>query len=267
MPFISKKKYTKKPMYKAKPKYKRRSGVSSAAVKAIVQKTITKTLEKKKINLTVFSQGIGQIATDGPGYLSLDITPSPTLGTGHSNRVGSKVSMTGIHVTTQMIEQGANSSIQSQFIYQIILQKNVCSDDVYTTGDSANPIEKMFNANAFIRTSVGAEAGVIDYSSERNQANFKNFQVLRTGKIYMKPDQIATTTNRIRTKTLGVKFKKPFVLTYDTNSDSIHHRVILLIRSSAGNSGLISTLTAVPTTVANSGFLFSMEANSYYVDA
>lgn len=268
MPRICIKKTTKrKGPYKGKRNYTRRSGVSSATVKAIVKKTLTNSLEKKKINFVAYSQGIGQIEADGPAYLSLDITPNPSQGVGHSQRIGSKISLTGIHTTTQLIEQGANSAMQGQFKYQIILQKNVCDADVYTTGNAFNPIEKMFNANAFIRTSVGAEAGVIDYSSERNQAQFKEFQVLRTGRIFMKADQIAASTNRVRTKTLGVKFRKPMVINLDSLDESINFRILFLVTCSAGNSGVASTLTGVPTTTANSGYLFSIETNSYYTDA
>lgn len=253
-------------VYRKKTTY-RKKGMTATAVKKIVASSLTRMAEKKKSLQVLYNDPFGQINNDGAGYLSLDITPELTLGTSNNNdRIGKKVSYTGFHIQTQFLEQSA-SRVACDIKYMVVLQKNVCSTDNYATGNSENPIEKMFYNNSFIRTSAGADAGIKDYSSMRNQNHFKDYQILRQGKIRFAPDQISSTSNRLKTTSMGIKFRKPFITTYGDDNKALDHRFIMVVFASSGNNGgLASSLTNVPITNAFSGYQFSMEMASYYTD-
>lgn len=259
-----------KKFVKSRPKKRRpaRSVMTAKAVKAIVNKSMNRNLEKKSYDVINYGNDLGQIQGTASGYLTYDITPQPAQGTTGKQRVGDSINLTSLHTALQIYEQGDASSGRVKFRYMYVLDTAPCSTDVYTTGDSNNPIEKMYNVNGFIKTFSGAQATVKDISSNRNQEFYSRFRILRSGETSMRPDTITNTSNRLVTAKMGYKFRKPLPLKLNSSNEALHHRVILLIFASSGNVGLASNLLGgVPDLAADSGYIFNHESVSYFTDA
>lgn len=272
MPLKYFKKRPLKPKAKPKPRLRRRGGgVSTAAVKRIVNTMTAKKAETKVYMNSIYDQDFGQVNNDLGGYLTLDLTPTLAVGTLQQARVGVEIDWVSAHYDFQLIEQSTSTNTDAAFKFMLVLDKCPENND-YNTEDPNNPVELMFQRNNFIRTSGGGETDIRDYSSPRALVHMDRFRILATKKIFLKGDQIVSSTQRVRNFSMGLKFRKPMKQKYtqstaDSYIDASAGRVFLVAFCSSGNSGnSVSTLTGIPRAAAGSGYILSLNNKAYFKD-
>lgn len=267
-----KKKAKRAPLRKYRPKYTRKSSaVTASAVRKIVKSVTAKKAESKRYGTAVWDQFVGQVDNNSAGYLTLDVTPLLSVGTGQSARIGNAIDWVSAHYQFQVMEQSTATNTDVAFKFMLIHDKNP-SSNVYTTQDANNPIEFMYSRNNFIRTSSGSETTIRDYSSQRDLDHMSRFRILATKNIFMKGDQIASSSQRIRTFSMGLKFRNPMKQKYAGTSSvdyisSSAGAVFLCVFCNSGNIGnTVSTLDGIPREAISSGYLVSMNSKSYFKD-
>lgn len=267
--------YKKKARRPRLRKYTRKSsGVSASTVRKIVKSVTAKKAETKILRGQGYEMEVGQIAGDGPGYLTKELTGNMLMSTGttNTNRIGNEIDFTSAHFNIQITEQSNATSAAVQFQFMIVHDK--CpNNNIYTTGDINNPVEDMYLLNPFIRSAGGFDVDIKTYGSQRNLMYMgKRFTILATKNVSMKADQLANTDNRNKTFTMGLKLKKPLKMKYNGNltSNYIYESgggLFLLVFCSAGNAGALSTLGGgVPRTAAQSGYNIAYNVQNYFKD-
>ncbi|WP_445724344.1 hypothetical protein [Flavobacterium sp.] len=264
--------YKKKVRRPLRRKYTRKSaGVTASTVRKIVKSVTAKQTETKVYENSIYDQQVGQVNNDLGGYLTIDLTPTLAQGTIQQSRVGLETLWTSAHYDFQLTEQSVASTTDASFKFMLILDKCPENND-YNTEDPNNPVETMFKRNNFIRTAGGGETDIRDYSSSRSLIQMERFRVLATKKLFVKADNIQSTSNRVRNFSMGLKFKKPMKQKYSQTTassyvDSSAGRVFLAVFCSSGNVGnATSTLTGIPRGVAECGYNLSLNNKAYFKD-
>lgn len=262
--------------YKRKGAPKKRRGVRGLRkmVGKLVEKKMEKSVEKKLVYNELYDQSVGQVNINSAGYLSFLTTPTPAQGTSQNQRIGNRIMLTGFHYNCMLIEQSTKTQRTAKFYWAIVNDRNNVNN-VYTTGNASNPVQAMYNSNAFIRTSGGTDASIRAYGSPRNVNTMARFQILRSGGFTIPGDvvQAGSTfpiSNRNKSWSFGKKFKKPLEIAFNSSGETVKNELFFVIFCDSGNisSSTNSTLTGgVPDTSSESGWTFSMNETYYYTDA
>lgn len=217
--------------------------------------------EKKRFTqVNSVTQGVGQLNGNSSGHWLIDITPTPTQGTGFENRTGNQIKLVSSHFDFQFIAQSANIS-GMRLKLQII---QVLGQPFSTVSDIMG---KFITNTKFIKTSGGAVANVYDINSDRDQDYFNNFRVLRTIYTYLKQDDMSGEIQSSRIK-FGLKYRNFHIRTNDNDPTLSKGQLIMLITADKGNwsSTTASTNTGVPIVAINTGAAFDYENIHYFVD-
>ena len=230
--------------------------------------TIKKLLNVEKKTFTGVSTSLpnplGQLyGPTGSGHFTIDTTPFPASGSGHSQRTGSSIKLTGSYFRFQLSQQSATASPIKFKIY--VCENKGDTISVATNVDQTVPAVNIFEVNRWIKTTDAVN--IYDYSSNLNPDRMGNWKILRTYKGVMPSDQYSGILG-IKEVSFGVKYKNHHVKFIDDTTTIIRGQICLILVADCGNSGSInaSTLTQVPITVINTGLTFRYECKHFYVD-
>jgi len=253
--------------YKGKPRTTSKPIIIKKYKKVYKKKSLTSQLnklgitkpEKKRIQGTLSGDNaMGQSFGDVSGYLSYDITPQCTQGSNINNRIGNKISLTGIYFSVQLRQMiNATGPVRVDlYIIKLYGDNDVSAVDL---------TRLIFTKNDFI-----SGGDVWDIYSQKNIDYAKNYQIIRRKRMYIKPDQF--TGQQMPTQlTFGHKFKEPHVVRYSGTSASGFDsgRLIMMAFSSNGNASAVtaSSLVGTPTIGVSTGQLLSYSIRYFFTDS
>lgn len=200
--------------------------------------------------------GLAQINGNAPGYIALDITPTPTQGDGYNNRTGSSIKIHSSNFRFMFTEQ---SSTLSPLRFKIMI-----FEVKGNTTTTSTAMSEIFNANPF--------TGFIDYNSSRNPDYFKDYKLLKTAYtgLSLNPASLVGQQN-VKELRFGMKFKNRHVR-WDKNTSVITSgQLIMVILCNSGNWGAAPTAApynaqTVPVQAASTGALENHYIEHYYYD-
>lgn len=247
---------------KGKPKrgnYKKKSYKKKSPTYSVPTKQLVK-VEKKRFNLTYSLQDstMGQVAGNSYGYFAQDITPTPPIGTGVDDRIGSLINVTSLYLTLQMRQMSACQS-PVQLVFYLIYSRG------YNDSTPADVTQNLFNTNNYI----GAGNQIWDYGSDINVDHLGAYRILKKFYVTMKPDSLANQQMPI-SRNIGLKFRKSLTVRYkgDLTTQITLGRMFLIAFASNGNAstGTTSTLSNVPVTAPLTGQYINFNIKYYYTD-
>lgn len=246
------------------PAKKKRSNL-----KQVIRNEMIKFTEKKEATVYIADNVHGQIYTDGTSvissghYLTSGITLSPSNGTSDVTRIGNEVAVTGLYNVFQFSHQSNTTQRVRGKIYYVAprLQSSLATVN----------IANILNPNTFIYGASGGVNNVYDYMSSRNTDYIKDFKILRCKKFSVEPDLASTTQSMASTVTAGLKFKKPWIVRWNSSNQVVEGQIWMIIVFDSGNSGSIAygagaNTTGIFKTDVNSGIKWSYYSKTYYVD-
>lgn len=200
-----------------------------------------------------------------------EITPFPTSGTGYNQREGSSIKLHSSLMRFQLYQQSQTSS-PIKISIQIIKVVGATQNISYSTaggGSSTLPtgLINLYDVNPFIGAGTGTMGQIIDYNSQRNQDNFKDYVVLRKKNFTLKNDALGSQTI-IKDIKIPMRYKNHHVR-FDKNTTNITEgQLFLLILCDNGNTNSTNTgtLTGVPNTGVNTGAMVQYAITHYYYD-
>lgn len=224
-------------------------------------KMLKSVVNSEKLRFVVASSstsptGLAQINGNAPGYIALDITPTPTQGDGYSNRTGSSIKLHSTNYRFMFTEQSATLS---PLRFKIMI-----FEVMGNTTTPATAIAEIFNANPF--------TGFIDYNSSRNPDYFKDYKLLKTAYsgLSLNPASLVGQQN-VKELRFGMKYKNRHIR-WDKNTSVITSgQLIMVILCNSGNWGSAPTASpynsaTVPVQTASTGALENHYIEHYYYD-
>lgn len=250
-------KYVAKPY---KKNYRKKRALTLKTIKKVVNNTLNRNIEKKRINRAFAVQDftMGQVAGNANGFFANEITPLPNVGTSITERIGTSIKITGAYMTLQLRQMSAAVSPVKLTFYIFRLKGN---NDL-TASDF---VVQQFNTTEYI----SAGGSIYDTQSSMNIDYLPQSKVIKKINVYIKPDQF-TGQQMPAIKTIGLKFKKPLAIKYDAStSNPTTGRFMLIGFASNGNASTTtaSTLANVPVSAINTGQFINYNIKWYYQDA
>lgn len=258
-----------------KKKYRKPMGVRQLANKIALingeKKDTGWTLSTEYAQAQVIGTTGGVITS---GHYDTSLAPKPSTGTTSTQRIGDKVSITGMYNILQFQQQ--SNALQPCKVKVIFATPQFSSYSSVVAGASTNGIETLLNYNPMIYAQSGVQ--VFDYLCSRNQDYKQDWKILRTYTFTIKGDSVSGQKNT-KTVKVGLKFKNPHVIHFapgTTNVISGDIRMFVLFENgNAGvaitngtvNSGVNTNGYSVPVKDASSGWLLCYLSKSYYLDS
>lgn len=212
--------------------------------------------EKKKFQQNVTDASVGQCNINANGYYVLDITPTPAQGITSTTRNGNSIKVHSAYLKYQFQSQNLLTGNPIRFRMMVVKtlgQPRTMADAVTT----------MFDPNSFI-----TGGSIIDYNSDRNEEAYKQFQIIRSKNLYLKPN--GHNNQRLHfTGGMGIKFKSHHVkFTTDAGSVVQDGQYFLLILADNGNINVStgSTLVGTSESSAQSGCALQLDITQWYYD-
>lgn len=203
--------------------------------------------------------GIGQVAADTDGILTMDCTPEITQGIGHDQRVGNSLKLTGMAFAYQLNGMAYNQQRQR---VRLTLVK-VSSPDIASVNDN-EVYQMMFDVNPL--------TGVRDINAPINYATLKQngIKIIRSHTITLPASEAASTLEYTKVhKTSRFSVKLQDVVRFANASATIPegHKYLMIAQADTGNSYTVnSTKTDIPIKQASSGSLLRMHVKYWWVD-
>lgn len=206
---------------------------------------------EKKQKEDFFSSICGQVNVNNTGSSVTDITPIFTEGVGYTQRTGRSIKLTGATLHWQFQEQNAQLVRNKMTIYIVRVIGNP-----FTSASTF--IAEFFDKNPL--------STVVDYYSDRNPQNFKQFKILSKRNVTMYADQ-QTTTGRVVSCKMRLKLSHHVKYNDDLNT-VVDGQIYAVVVCENGNCNVAtaSTLTEIPITAANTGLQVRMYQRFYAVD-
>ena len=209
--------------------------------------------EKKYIDSgEVASTDVGQCNHNAVGNFVKDITPTPAVGTGFSNRIGKSIKLVAMTLDYQLVQQSACVGNRRYTLYIGTTVGTPVSalggNSIQTDFLETNPITTMY-----------------DYMSPRDINFFQRYKVLARKNIYLKGD---STSSQAMITTGKCVMKLDHHIQFEDNSTTVNNgQLWYYIVADAGNCGTsTSTLSNVAVTTAQSGANLQTYARFWYVD-
>lgn len=209
--------------------------------------------EKKRYEDLVTNQPIGQVNGNFDGLYLRDVTPTPNVGGGYSERNGASIKLHSSIYHFQFSQQPSCVAKMKGIIeiYHVL-------GDPYTSFNFSN---ERFDPNPFTT--------VRDYNCQINPDNFMKAKCVARRRFTMLSDGALGTEKLVTDIKIPIKYNKGqgHHVRYDKNSTSTiaNGQLYLVIRTDRGNFGVVSTLN-VPDTTINTGLLMQMNRVDYYYD-
>jgi len=207
-------------------------------------------VEKKQAEHT-YSANVGQVSFNSNGALAQDITPIFSPGTGFTQRTGRSVKITGATLHWSFQEQ-TNQLVRMKI--KIYIVKVI--GNPFTSG--ATMILEFLDKNPL--------STQVDYYSDRNPQNFKQFKILGSRSVTMYPDQL-TTTGRVVSSKMHLKLNHH--IKYNNDTDGIvDGQIYAVVVCENGNADVAnaSTIVEIPVRAANTGVQARLYTRFYAVD-
>lgn len=249
-------KYAKRNVKRAvkKPPYKKRN-MRRPTYKTYAARAVP-SMEKKQIKIATDSPiAFGQVIANNTGHCEVNVTPLPTVGSGHNNRIGRKISITSLFFQFQFYQM--SSALHPTKIRMMLVQQ---MGKPVTTGITSD----LLQPNDFL-----IFGSIYDYNSLRNYKTFKNFKILVNQVITIQADSAPSNERMITNKKVGRKFKYPINIHYDDLTSTVTNGglALILLADSGNASGITaSTLTGIPVLGTNTGVLMNYNLTYYYID-
>lgn len=212
--------------------------------------------EKKRVEANSYGNLVGQVNYNGSGHSIVEITPTPSQGTGYGNRMGSSISLRSYHIMIQLQTQD-NFLANGNYKFMIVQTRN---------GDAFD-ISKFLNVNRFIYAL--SSTAVYDTVSERDPDYFKDYQILRT-KVIKFPQDTFNNNKQQRTFSLSLNFgRNGKHIRYDDNTNTpTNTRLYIVAVADTGNcnASTASTLGGIMVSGAQTACFYNMEHVAYFID-
>lgn len=216
--------------------------------------------EKKKQSGFFTDITVGQCSTNTQGWFCSDITPSPPQSVSVAGRTGNSIKLHATHLKYQFQAQSSGNGSPIRFKVMVVKTKGtpVSTGTPYMTS--------MFSPNTFI-TLGGVNAGIIDYNSDRREDTFKQFQVIRSKTVSLKPNNHTGQIQHV-TGAIGIKYKSHHVkFATDSSAARSEGQIVLIIVADNGNiGGTTSTLEGTQAIGPNTGANVQMDISTWYYD-
>lgn len=223
-------------------------GVPQMAKDIVMLKNMLNVEKKQKEN--TYSATVGQVDINNSGAYTVDITPIFSQGITYTTRNGRSIKLTGATLHWQFQEQTAQL-VRMKIRIQIV---RVIGNPFSGT----SPLTEFYDLNPL--------STVVDYYSDRNPQNFKQFKVLSTKNITMYPDQMTTTGRCI---SLKQHLKLSHHIKYGNDGDGlVDGQIYAIVTCENGNRNFAtaSTLTEIPVLAANTGLQVRLYTRFYAID-
>lgn len=226
-------------------------------VRRIIPRPELKRVEFSNANLLQF---IGQINVNASNYFCQDFTPSVSSGAGVTARTGSQILLKSSLFRFQFVTQSANL---------VPIRLRIEFFHVLGSPQSTSSLipQQLYTANPFIYAG-GVNAGIIDYTSQRNQDYMNQYRLIRRTLVTI-PLKNYSGAASVKTVSIPVRYNygRGHTVRFNGNTDTIAGgQIVCFITADAGNSGSASTLSGVATTVASSALTFNFDFKHFYYD-
>lgn len=245
---------------KAKKRYVKKTGALKIGkmYKDVMSMKKMLNAEKKHLTTDIENALVGQVSANISGHYIIDVSPTPSQGTGFSNRIGQSIKWVSSYYVFQFQRQvlgttaPAAQRLKIQFVYVV--------GQPY--GSISNAVSPFIKANPFVDGTT-----VYDFHSERRPEYFRDFKVLRTKYVNF-PENNQANQAIIKTVKVGIKMPSNFHVKWQGNTTTqTVGQVFMLITADNGNSsGSASTLDDIPITTANTGTIFDWYSTHYWYD-
>lgn len=239
--------------FKRRPKKGKKRAVSRPRRRANRRNVVLRNAVVEKKRITTFSQvySVGQVyansaSTYTSGYYVADITPSPAQGTGYTERIGSKICLSGVYFQMQFWQQLRTSQARR-------IRIRIFNPKIWQASPSAF-IEDIIKKNTFINQIDSQDVWDINGPYQTDYSNL--YRVVYDRTVRLGGDSFYNTTNELAVRQkfykFGLKFKDGYVMRYDENTgQNVQGQMIMLVMCDTGNSST-TTITSNNTTIANS---------------
>lgn len=211
--------------------------------------------EKKTFSVNLNNQVFGQVIGNSQGFHSNDITPTPAIGSGGSQRNGNSIKICSWHMTAQVIQQSAAVQAVNYKMYIFAIK----GDPQTSPGTFC---AEHWNTNNF----VGGGGTIIDYNSQINPTRFNDSNLVYFKRLRIAPDTMSSQTG-FKTINIGGKFQHH--VRYDGDTQTVTNgQLILVILADSGNASptVASTLSNIPTQAVSTGCTINYHLRYYYYD-
>lgn len=198
----------------------------------------------------------GQVSGNANGFLVLDVTPTPVVGTGFSQRNGASIRLHSSYFQFQLYDQTAtNHPMKIKFMLCQVM------------GNPQTPstaVAQMITPNPFLNPGT---TPIYDYNCALNPDYLRQYKCIRQWKSYIMPDQ--TSGQRIvKDVKIGVKYRNLHTRFSQDSSTVASGQLILIILCDSGNSSTSTacTIANVPVTPVNTGMSVNYNLLHYYYD-
>lgn len=217
--------------------------------------------EKKRYRFASSAQqAVSQVTANASGHWVFDCTPTPTQGSGFSERNGSSIKVHSSYMKFQFYQQANTTQpIRLRMYYILVKGDPALTNTVVTEFLAAN--QWIYNQNTVT---------IRDFNSVRNPDYYGDYRVLQTKTFMLKPDAYSGQT---QIKDIVIKHKynrgKGHHIRFDANSQTLSNGqlVLLCVADNGNQSGATaSTLNGIPTSGVLSGAVFNYDITHYYID-
>ena len=211
-----------------------------ASIAKIAQMVKLLNVEKKRSDVTYTNQNFGQFNGVGVGgALCLPMTPVILEGVTGSTRNGLSLKLVSACIDIQFSQQ--SSALNNSLIRWHL----ICLKDNSSGPAASSVLSRYLEVNPF--------SNVIDFHSSRDPEFFSSMQVIKTGVVAFKADQLATGTYYAQKK---IPLKLNHHLRYNTDATSIptKNAFFLVLTQDQGDTFIATGATA------------QINARYYYVD-
>lgn len=234
---------------KPRRKYARSSGIKklSSDVRLLKRKIAG---EKKTFTDGLVPQtSIGQCNVNADSTWTLDMTPTPPVGTGYSDRIGRQIKLVSMSVQYQVSQQvNAKSPIKIDMYICRIVGTPQNATTLYNNFMLFNPI-----------------TGVRDAMSTRDLNFFKDYRVIKKITVYL-PQDAATGNMVIRTGRLSCKLNHYVNFDEDSNTVTDGQLMMFAYASTGNKGGTNSTLPNVAQQDPGTGAVIQTYTKFWYTD-
>lgn len=256
-----KKSYQKKKSGKGKSKsYNKRVPSVAQLQKQINLMKYSAQPEKKTFLYYTQHTPVGQVVANASGHFIAEITPLVPQNSTSTGRIGNTIKCVSAYMRFQIYQQ---SACLSPMRLKIQVIRVVGS----TFGSLSGVPAQLLDANPFI----SGGSNIYDYNCSRNIDFIKNYKILKTAYVYLKPDNFGSQV-MIVNKKIGLKIPSDcqnVSFSADGSTALGSGQFLLFVTADSGNwsTTTASTLTGIAQLATNTGALMSSNIIFYYTDA
>lgn len=242
---------SKKPLRKA---YRKKATRPAAGVKKLANdvRLLQRKIAGEKKTFTdglVPQTSIGQCNVNADSVWTLDMTPTPPVGTGYSDRIGRQIKLVSMSLQYQVSQQvNAKSPIKIDMYICRIVGAPQGVQTLYNNFMLFNPI-----------------TGVRDAMSTRDLNYFKDYRVIKKITCYLSQDA-ATGNQVIKTGRVNMKLNHYVNFDEDTNTVTDGQLCMFAFASTGNKGGVNSTLPNVVNQDPGTGAVIQTYTKFWYTD-